>query len=166
MLLVVLAIGAAVMTITAISGLLGNFQIRQGYNIVNSARAFYAADTGAELSLYRFYKDRARCFPRISGSIAYTPPLPETPSPGAPNNPNCISKPSLANAGVLTNPVSYFTSPDPAAFVGCTTLPCRPILTVTGRSGGVLGGQSSARNIFFTRDPTHVNPDGIFSEER
>lgn len=52
----VLAIGGAILSVTAIAGLLTLYELRQSTNFENSTRAILAADAGVEWSLYQFFK--------------------------------------------------------------------------------------------------------------
>lgn len=54
MLLSVLALGATILGVTTIAGLLMIFQLRQTVNISDSAKAIYAADAGIEWAFYDF----------------------------------------------------------------------------------------------------------------
>lgn len=57
MLVTVLALSGTILGATTIAGLLMLYQIRQSTDMVNSAKAIYAADAGIEYELYRFFKD-------------------------------------------------------------------------------------------------------------
>ena len=56
MLITVLALSGTILGATAIAGLLMLNQIRQSNDIVNSNKAIFAADTGLEWRLYKFFK--------------------------------------------------------------------------------------------------------------
>lgn len=57
MLLTVLILSGTVIGATAIAGLLMRYQIRQTTNVVNSAKAIFAADSGLECQFYRRFQD-------------------------------------------------------------------------------------------------------------
>lgn len=56
MLITVLAISGTILGATTIAGLLTLYQIRQSTDIVNSTKAIFAADSGLEWRLYKFFK--------------------------------------------------------------------------------------------------------------
>jgi len=56
MLLAVLTLGATMLAVTTIAGLLMVYQIRQVSDSGNSAKAVFAADSGAEWALYNFFE--------------------------------------------------------------------------------------------------------------
>ena len=56
MLLAVLTLGATMLAVTTIAGLLMVYQIRQVSDFGNSAKAVFAADSGAEWALYNFFQ--------------------------------------------------------------------------------------------------------------
>lgn len=56
MLMTVLALSSTILGATAIAGLLMLYQIRQSTDIVNSTKAIFAADSGIEWRLYKFFK--------------------------------------------------------------------------------------------------------------
>jgi hypothetical protein len=69
MLITVLALSGTILGATAIAGLLMLYQIRQTTDAANSAKAIYAADSGIEWRLYRFFKvDSQTCNPDCEGS--------------------------------------------------------------------------------------------------
>ncbi len=61
MLITVLALSGTILGATTIAGLLMLYQIRQSTDIVNSTKAIYAADSGLEWRLYKFYSDDQIC---------------------------------------------------------------------------------------------------------
>ncbi len=62
MLITVLAISGTILGATTIAGLLTLYQIRQATDIVNSTKAIFAADSGLEWRLYKFFKaDEQEC---------------------------------------------------------------------------------------------------------
>jgi hypothetical protein len=62
MLITVLAISGTILGATTIAGLLTLYQIRQSTDIVNSTKAIFAADSGLEWRLYKFFKgDEQAC---------------------------------------------------------------------------------------------------------
>lgn len=69
MLITVLALTGTILGATTIAGLLMIYQIRQSTDIVNSTKAIFAADSGIEWRLYRFYKvDDQECNPDCDGA--------------------------------------------------------------------------------------------------
>lgn len=54
MILTVVLISSAILSATSLAGLLIIYQLRQSTDIVNSAKAIFAADSGIECSLYRY----------------------------------------------------------------------------------------------------------------
>ena len=56
MLLAVLTLGATMLAVTTIAGLLMVYQIRQVTDFGSSAQAVFAADAGAEWALYSYFK--------------------------------------------------------------------------------------------------------------
>ncbi len=56
MLLAVLTLGASMLGVTTIAGLLMLYQIRQVTNFGNSAKSVFAADAGAEWALYGYFQ--------------------------------------------------------------------------------------------------------------
>lgn len=62
MLMAVLALSGTILGVSAIAGLLMLNQIRQSNDIVNSNKAIFAADSGIEWRLYKFFKaDNQTC---------------------------------------------------------------------------------------------------------
>ncbi|MDO8430221.1 MAG: hypothetical protein Q7S73_02540 [bacterium] len=62
MLITVLALSGTILGATTIAGLLMLYQIRQATDVVNSTKAIFAADSGFEWRLYKFYKtDNKTC---------------------------------------------------------------------------------------------------------
>ncbi|MBI4119682.1 MAG: hypothetical protein HY456_02455 [Parcubacteria group bacterium] len=66
LLLTVLVLGGILLGATVIAGILIRNQIRQSVNIAQSNQAIYAADSGLEWELYRFYKDQGYPKPSIT----------------------------------------------------------------------------------------------------
>jgi len=66
MLLTVLVLSGTVLAVTTVAGILMVYQIRQTTNIVNSAKAIFAADTGLEWELYRLNKNSSYAKPTLS----------------------------------------------------------------------------------------------------
>ncbi len=60
MLITVLVLSGTILGATAIAGLIMLYQIRQSTDIVNSTKAIYAADSGIEWRLYKFFKTDAQ----------------------------------------------------------------------------------------------------------
>ncbi len=56
MIITTMTLGATMIVALAIGGLLTLYQLRQANDVVNSARAIFAADTGVELGLYRYFQ--------------------------------------------------------------------------------------------------------------
>lgn len=56
MIITVLTLGGTLLGATTIAGLLMLYQIRQATDLKNSAQAIFAADTGIEWGLYRFFQ--------------------------------------------------------------------------------------------------------------
>lgn len=54
-LLTLLVIGGMLLAATTIAGLLVVFQLRQSSDVVNATKAIFAADSGIELGLYRYF---------------------------------------------------------------------------------------------------------------
>ena len=57
MLLTTAIIGGVILGTATLSGFLMRYQIRQATNVVFSAKAIFAADTGIEWELYKFFKN-------------------------------------------------------------------------------------------------------------
>lgn len=57
MLITVLVLSGTMLGATAIAGLIMLYQIRQSTDIMNSTKAIYAADSGIEWRLYKFFKE-------------------------------------------------------------------------------------------------------------
>jgi hypothetical protein len=55
MLIAVLALGGAILGATTIAGFLMTYEIRQTTDFVSSARAIFAADSGAQWALYDYF---------------------------------------------------------------------------------------------------------------
>lgn len=106
MLITVLALSGTILGATAIAGLLMLYQIRQTTDAVNSAKAIYAADSGIEWRLYRFFKiDGWACNPDCDG--AGTPPdclppeMANISSPAEPLNTSCVTMEGAATTTVI-----------------------------------------------------------------
>src|SRR3989344_7426978 len=81
MLITILAISGTILGATAIAGLLMLYQIRQSTDIASSAKSVYAADSGIEWRLYKFFKtDGQVCNDCPDGGVC--------PQPGFSNNAN------------------------------------------------------------------------------
>ena len=78
MLITVLVLSGTILGATAIAGLLMLYQIRQSTDIVNSTKAIYAADSGIEWQLYKFFKapdpDAQKCKTCAESDFACPPP--------------------------------------------------------------------------------------------
>jgi len=61
MLITVLALSGTILGATTIAGLLMLYQIRQSADIINSAKAVFAADSGLERALYEKFRIGAGC---------------------------------------------------------------------------------------------------------
>ncbi len=55
LLMSIMVLGAIFLSATAVAGFLMAFQLRQANDVVNSARAFFAADAQLELETYNFF---------------------------------------------------------------------------------------------------------------
>ena len=107
MLLTVLVLSACFLSFPFVAGLLTFYQLRQAGSVVNSVKAIYAAETGLELELYRWYKER---------DICHGLPLPSPPS-GAlqwnpdptlyPVSPLCYPSPTLQNSAGYETTITY-----------------------------------------------------------
>lgn len=76
MLMTVLALSGTILGATTIAGLLMLYQIRQSTDIVNSTKAIFAADSGLEWRLYKFYKtDNQECLECPNGGACPQPNL-------------------------------------------------------------------------------------------
>lgn len=76
MLLSIVLLGGVILSATAIGGLLMVFQIRQGNDAVNSAKALFAADTGLEWETYNRFTSvpgsvTEPAFDPILGSVSF-----------------------------------------------------------------------------------------------
>ena len=107
MLLTVLVLSATLLSVTAIAGLLTFYQIKQATNVKNSVKAIYAAETGIELELYRWEKDRSDC---------HGAPLPSAPvglsqwSPGEgdyPASADCYPASVFENGATFDTRITY-----------------------------------------------------------
>ena len=56
MLITVLILSGTILGATTIAGLLTLYQIRQASDVMNSTKAIFAADSGLEWRLYKFFK--------------------------------------------------------------------------------------------------------------
>ncbi|MBI3046378.1 MAG: hypothetical protein HYY86_02485 [Candidatus Harrisonbacteria bacterium] len=56
MLITVLVLSGTILGATAIAGLLMVYQLRQSNDVINSNKAIFAADSGIEWRLYKFFK--------------------------------------------------------------------------------------------------------------
>lgn len=95
MILTVLMLGGTLLGATTIAGLLMLFQVRQTADISNSAKAFYAADSGYEWALFQAIthagEDTLTPLPGVSapgvlgnGAIVVQPLCSKQSAPGAP----------------------------------------------------------------------------------
>lgn len=76
MLITVLTLSGTILGATAISGLLMLYQIRQSSDTINSTKAIFAADTGLEWRLYKFFKaDGQTCQDCPNGGVCPEPAL-------------------------------------------------------------------------------------------
>jgi hypothetical protein len=71
MILSAFVITLSLITVTAISGIIMTFQLRQTSDVENSAKAFYAADTGVEWRMYRCLIDNGYSHPTLSNNAAF-----------------------------------------------------------------------------------------------
>lgn len=103
MLLAVLTLGATMLAVTTIAGLLMVYQIRQVTDFGSSAQAVFAADAGAEWGLYSFFQQVSVEQPTFSNGAVLLPvscydasDMP-TPSCMATSSAYAISKGSAGN---------------------------------------------------------------------
>lgn len=76
MLVTVLAISGTLLSVTAIAGYLMLNQIRQTTDVVNSTKAVFAADSGLEWRLFKFFKgDNQKCLDCPDGEQCPGPQL-------------------------------------------------------------------------------------------
>ncbi|MDE2000966.1 MAG: hypothetical protein KGI60_00160 [Patescibacteria group bacterium] len=76
MLITVLALSGTILGATTIAGLLMLYQMRQASDIANSTKAIFAADTGIEWRLYKFFKaDKDACLSCPDGGACPAPTL-------------------------------------------------------------------------------------------
>ena len=72
MILTVIAIGGTILGATTVAGLLTVYQIRESFDISNSAKAIFAADTGIEWGLYLFLWGNTAPAPVLSNGATFT----------------------------------------------------------------------------------------------
>lgn len=60
MLITVLALGGTILGATTIAGLMILYQLKQTNDLINSNKAIFAADSGIEWRLYKFFKTDAQ----------------------------------------------------------------------------------------------------------
>jgi len=71
MLLSILTLGATILSVTTIAGLLMVYQIRQTTDFGSSAKSIFAADAGTEWALYSYFQQVAVPSPVLSnGAVA------------------------------------------------------------------------------------------------
>lgn len=70
MLIAVLSLGGAILGATAIAGLLMTYEIRSTTDIVSSAKAIFAADSGVEWALYSAFKPPSPAAPTFANGAA------------------------------------------------------------------------------------------------
>jgi hypothetical protein len=76
MLITVFALSGTILGATTIAGLLMLYQIRQSTDVGNSTKAIFAADSGLEWRLYKFYKtDKQKCLECPDGGACPAPSL-------------------------------------------------------------------------------------------
>jgi len=76
MLMTVMAISGTILGATTIAGLLMLYQVRQSTDIINSTKAIFAADSGLEWRLYKFFKsDNQACMNCPDGGSCPQPNL-------------------------------------------------------------------------------------------
>jgi hypothetical protein len=73
MLLAVLTLGATMLGVTTVAGLLMLYQIRQATTFRNSAQSVFAADAGAEWALYGYFQGVSVQQPMFSNGAALLP---------------------------------------------------------------------------------------------
>lgn len=107
MLLTILVLSAVLLSITVTAGLLTFYQLRGATSVMNSVKAIYAAETGIELELYRWEKQRDVCH----GNPLPQPPAGQTlwsPNAGTyPVNTACHAAPSLQNGATYETRIAY-----------------------------------------------------------
>ena len=82
MLITVLALSGTILGATTIAGLLTLYQIRQTTDFINSTKAIYAADSGLEWRLYKFFKkDGYLCKDCPDGEACPSPAMSNISSP-------------------------------------------------------------------------------------
>ena len=103
MLLAVLTLGATMLAVTTIAGLLMVYQIRQVTDFGRSAQAVFAADAGAEWGLYSYFQQASVEQPMFSNGAVLVPVVcydnsnMPTPSCTATSSIYAISKGSAGN---------------------------------------------------------------------
>ena len=107
MLVATLAIGGAILGATSLAGLLLLYQIRATTDSVNSAKAIFAADSGAEWAFYTYFN---------------SPPSPNTP-------------PTVLGNGATTTIICY-NGRTPPAPVHCNNAPATTTVRSEGNSNG------------------------------
>jgi hypothetical protein len=88
MLIAVLSLGGAILGATTVAGLLTLYQIRATTDTANSAKAIFAADSGTEFALYKYY---CGADPTSSECGGQTPVAPALSASGAKVTVNCYS---------------------------------------------------------------------------
>ncbi len=89
MLVTVLALSGTLLSATAIAGYLMLNQIRQTTDVVNSTKAVFAADSGLEWRLFKFFKaDDQKCLECPDGAQCPAPEL----GNGATYQATCVSQ--------------------------------------------------------------------------
>jgi hypothetical protein len=71
MLLTVLVLGGSILAASTIAGYLMLLKIRESSDITNSTRAIYAADTGVEWELYKYFKNDGYAKPTFSNGASF-----------------------------------------------------------------------------------------------
>ena len=127
MLLAVLTLGATMLGVTTVAGLLMVYQIRQATTFRDSAAAVFAADAGSQWALYSYFKGTSPQIPTFSDSRAILLSVDcydasNTPQPcTGPSSTYAVSKGASANK----NTERAFTrrsSVRPALFLRCCLL--------------------------------------------
>lgn len=102
MLLTVLVLSGTILGATTIAGLLTLYQIRQSTDFINSAKAVYAADSGMEWRLYKFFKsDNQICRDCPDGGACPAPVMTNINSPADPIRVSCGTVPGVATTTTI-----------------------------------------------------------------
>jgi len=92
MLLTVVIIGGLILSASSIAGLMMVYQIRQTNDVINAAKAIFAADSGIEWELYRMFKDPNYPKPPMTNQADFTTTVNSTSSIKSVGNSNRSSR--------------------------------------------------------------------------